>query len=118
MSAATVNYNPANLTWNGDSAQRTEFKYSQGFYSRAERTFVGFADVLSTRIWDASTVEEQYATDDVYWKGLLKKRIERDGPIGTGKVFDVLQITRSAPVALDTSPRPSEPAGRASRRTT
>jgi RHS repeat-associated protein len=121
MSAVTVHSHPVkdvvtglgtNLPWNGDPDQRTEYAYQKGFYSRAERDFLGFGTVVSTRKKSDgsidSTVEEQYLTDDVYSKGLLKQRVERDGPIGTGKVFDVLQMTRPAPItlALGTTTRP------------
>ena len=70
VSAVTTHFQPDGVTWNQDPDQRSTVSYQDGFYSRADREFVGFKTVTTTRIGEQSTVEETYDTSDVYHKGL------------------------------------------------
>jgi len=73
-------------SWNADPDQRSEYAYAGGFYSRADRDFVGFKTITTTIVGEQSTVEETFDTSDVYHKGNLLKRVVRDK---AGKVFEV-----------------------------
>ena len=53
MSAMTIRRGSTSTgqpAWNAEPSQRTQYTYANGFYSRADRIFVGFANVTTTHV--------------------------------------------------------------------
>ncbi|MBO4741117.1 MAG: hypothetical protein J5605_05680, partial [Bacteroidales bacterium] len=62
------------LPGDGNDTMRTTYSYSNGFYDRDEKAFLGFAKVTETR-WNGDTVhtvtDKYFSNSDIHTKGIL-----------------------------------------------